>query len=74
MFEFVFLLATIHTIITLVYVAYFKKEYILDIEDKGSGLSVAQWFAMFTVVDLFCLKTLPILSKVATMSFFLSEL
>lgn len=41
MFEFIFILATAHTILTLPYVAYFKKEYILDIDDKDAGLILA---------------------------------
>lgn len=73
MFEFIFLLATAHTIIILPYVAYYKKEYILDIDDKDAGLAVALWFVMFILVDLLCLKTLPILTKLAIMSLFLCE-
>lgn len=73
MFEYLFILSTAHTVITLPYISYFRKEYILDIDDKDAGLNIAQWFAMFMTIEVLCLKTLPILTKVAVMSFFLYE-
>lgn len=37
-FEYIFLAATINTVVTLPYLSYVKKEYIFDIGDKDAGL------------------------------------
>jgi hypothetical protein len=60
-------------LVTLPYMSYLKKDYILDISDKDAGLNAAQWLALFVVVDLMCLKYLPLLTKCAVMGFFLCE-
>jgi hypothetical protein len=68
-----FLLSTLYTIIVLPYYAFFKKEYILEIDDKEAGLKCAQWLVLYYLIDFFCLYTLPLLTYCAVFGFLMTE-
>ena len=40
-FEFIFLISTVNTLVVLPYYAFYRKEYILEIDDKEAGLRCA---------------------------------
>jgi hypothetical protein len=71
--EFVFLLSTVYITLILPYVSLYKKDYILGVENKDAALSAAYWLAFFIIVDIFCLKALPLLTKCTLMAFILIE-
>ena len=71
--EYLFLYSTAYTIICLIYFGFWKKRYILDIEDKEGALRLAQWLVLYYIIDIYCLKTVPLLSRCALAGFFLSE-
>lgn len=73
MCEYIFIYSTVYTVFCLPYFAYYKRRYILDIEDKEAAMRLGQWLTLYYVVDFICLKLLPLLSRCAVVGFFLTE-
>ena len=72
-FEYLFVLSTIFIITVLPYVQLYKKEFILNINNKDTGLATSQWLALFIFIEMFTLKSLPLLTKIAVMTYFIME-
>ena len=72
-FELTFVLGALFTFFLLPYISLYKKEYILNIHNKEAALSVSQYLSLYIILEIFLLKCLPLMSKLAIQGFFLLE-
>ena len=67
--EYIFVYSTLSVIVILPLVHWYKKDYILGIQNKESAVTCANWFTLYVFLDIFTLKALPLLTKVALSAF-----